>query len=189
MSRARALSRIAIGALLFDIVWGASVLLAGRGHWATGALVAVLGGCAHATLVRAAPALLARIVAVAALGAAVDLALIGLGVIRFATPSPLWAPAIWFFALWLHFAPSVPLLFSWLRTRMWLAVVLGVAGGPLAYWVAERLGAVELAQPWSLLVIAGQWGVLFPLAVHWLGLKPSAPPAAAIAHPAPGAPR
>lgn len=181
--------RIAVGAVVFDVVWGLSVVLAGRGHWAAGAGVAVLGGAAHAWLARADRRLLGRIVGVAAIGTAADLALIAMGVMRFATATPAIAAVVWFAGLWLHFAPSVALLFRWLAGRLWIAGLLGVAGGPLAYWVAERLGAVAMERNWSLLVIAAMWGFLFPMSVRMLTVRSGGGPRRAPSDPGSGASR
>lgn len=182
------LRRIAISAVVFDVVWGVSALLAGRGHWAAGAGVAVFGGAVHAWLARADRRLLIRVLMVAAVGTSIDLALIRLGVFHFAVAAPL-AAAVWFAGLWLHFAPSVALLFRWLAPRLWLAALLGAAAGPFAYWVAERLGAVRLEAAWSLPVIACAWAILFPFSVRMLVLTPGAARGTASAGPDTGAPR
>ncbi len=108
---------------------------------------------------------------VGAVGLLVDLALIETGVLGFATPEPRIAAVVWFAGLWAHFTPSVPVMFGWLRVRLWLSVPLGVIGGPAAYWIASKLGAVSLMQDWSLFAIAAQWAVLFPLSA-WALTRP-----------------
>ncbi len=188
MTAPRSWGRVAISAVVFDVVWGLSALLAGRGHWAAGAGVAVLGGAAHAWLARADRRLLARVLIVAAIGTSVDLALIRAGAFSFAVATPI-AAAAWFAGLWLHFAPSVALLFRWLAPRLWLAALLGAAAGPFAYWVASRLGAVRLEASWSLPVIAAAWAILFPFAVRMLVLTPAAARGTSSAGPGSGAPR
>ncbi len=163
--------RVAASATVFNVVWTASVWLAGREQWALGAIVVAGGGAVHVALGRPRAALLATMLIVGAVGLLVDLALIETGVLGFATPEPRIAAVVWFAGLWAHFTPSVPVMFGWLRVRLWLSVPLGVIGGPAAYWIASKLGAVSLMQDWSLFAIAAQWAVLFPLSA-WALTRP-----------------
>lgn len=163
--------RVAASAAVFNVVWTASVWLAGREQWALGAVIAGVGGAIHIGIGRPSVRLLATMLVVGVVGLAVDLALIEAGVLGFATREPRIAAVVWFAGLWAHFAPSVPVMFGWLRSRLWLSVPLGVIGGPAAYWIASKLGAVSLMQDWSLFAIAAQWGILFPLAA-WALTRP-----------------
>ena len=58
---------------------------------------------------------------------------------------------------------------SWLSGRYLLASLLGMLGGPLAYWGGVRLGAAVLGKDtvWSLLALGLAWALVTPLLV-WL---------------------
>lgn len=78
-----------------------------------------------------------------------------------------WAegwPPLWIIALWLAFATTFNVSLRWLRPRAGWAALLGLVGGPLAWWAGERLGALELTSPLgSLSVIGLGWAVLMPI--------------------------
>lgn len=70
---------------------------------------------------------------------------------------------IWIIALWLAFASTFSISLRWLQHKTLLCAVLGAIAGPLAYFAAERLGAVTMtAIPNSYLAIALGWGIVFP---------------------------
>ena len=50
-------------------------------------------------------------------------------------------------ALWALFATSLNVSMRWLQSRFALAALLGAVCGPLSYWAALRLGAVEFVHP------------------------------------------
>ena len=52
---------------------------------------------------------------------------------------------LWDGVLWLQFAAILPSFLRWLSCWHWLSSVLGLVGGPLAYYAGERAGAVEMA--------------------------------------------
>ena len=54
---------------------------------------------------------------------------------------------------------------AFLAGRYRLGAALGALGGPLAFWIGARLGAVELGLPaWrSLLVLGAVWAIAVPL--------------------------
>lgn len=72
---------------------------------------------------------------------------------------PLWMPA-----LWAAFAGAIPILLMSLRERLAMVARLGAVGGPLAYYGAFRLGALDAYQPWALATVALEWAV-FPVLV------------------------
>ena len=163
--------RVAASAAVFNVVWTASVWLAGREQWALGAVIAGVGGAIHVGIGRPSAKLLATMLVVGVVGLAVDLALIEAGVLGFATAGPGIGAVVWVVGLWADFAPGVPVMLGWLRSRLWLSVPLGIVGGPAAYWIASKLGAVSLMRDWSLFAIAVQWAVLFPLSA-WALTRP-----------------
>jgi hypothetical protein len=71
--------------------------------------------------------------------------------------------------LWIAFALTLNHSMGFLRGRPWLAAAFGLAGGPLAYWVAVKVwnaasfGPSELQ---SLLVLGIVWAVLTPILMY-----------------------
>ncbi len=74
-----------------------------------------------------------------------------------------FAPS-WILALWLMFATTLNVSLRWLRPKLWTAMLLGAVFGPLSYWGAMRLGAVEFVRPTAaLLMLAAGWALIMPL--------------------------
>lgn len=100
----------------------------------------------------------------ALLGSVFDQAGYTIGMIGFqhGTQWPGLVP-VWMGALWLAFACTLSVSLHWLQRRVFLAGILGALFGPLAYWGAEKLGAVTLpAELLSLIWLALGWGILLP---------------------------
>ena len=73
----------------------------------------------------------------------------------------------WMVGLWLNFATSLNSLFLWLKGRYFLSALLGVIGGPAAYYSGASLGAAAIQQPFpeSLFLIGLGWGISMPLLI------------------------
>ncbi len=158
-----------MGALLnlvsYQTGWLACVLGAARGVPAIGAGIALVLMAVH--LIRARqPAQELRLIGIAALlGACWDSALGALHLIRYSSgilASDL-AP-YWIVALWMLFATTLNSSLAWLQQRLIVAGALGAAGGPLAYYGAERCGALQLLRPGlALAVLCAGWALITPL--------------------------
>ncbi len=74
-------------------------------------------------------------------------------------------------ALWLGFSSTVLHSLSWVFKLPVLAFVLGSIGGPLSYFAAGKLGAIEILVPTSeaMVALGAFWSVLF-LAIS-VGMK------------------
>ncbi len=83
-------------------------------------------------------------------------------------PSSTWLPPVWVFILWGLFGANIQ-LFSWLRRRWWLAILLGALGGPASYLSVVRLGGASLLKPLPLafITIGGTWAIFLPVFI-WL---------------------
>lgn len=88
-----------------------------------------------------------------------------LGVFDFA-PLPLWLAL-----LWLVLASGLGHSLEWMRTPLWLGVMCGMIGGPLAYLAGARLAGVglPLGTQGTVLVLAPLWALWFPLCLRWAG--------------------
>ena len=73
-------------------------------------------------------------------------------------------PPPWMVALWANFATTLNLSLAGLQSRPWLTALLGLVGGPLAYWGGAKLGAMTFVAPLpALIALALGWAVLTPL--------------------------
>ena len=73
-------------------------------------------------------------------------------------------PPPWMIALWANFATTLNLSLAGLQTRPGLAALLGLIGGPLAYWGGAGLGAMTFVAPLpAFIALALGWAVLTPL--------------------------
>jgi hypothetical protein len=170
MSRALVLNVAA-----FQAGWFALVLGAAHGYGAWGVAFAALLVARH--VVHAARPLdeLALIVIAGALGGLFECVLAYSGLVGYgAAGNALALIPLWMVALWMLFATTANLSLRWLRQRTALAVLLGAAGGPLAYWGGVKLGALQLTDPViSLAAIGAGWAILLPLllrlALHYDG--------------------
>lgn len=154
-------------ALAFQGVWFACIVGASFGHSWPGVLAALgfagttlaCGGQRRADL---------RIMAIALpLGLGLDCGLAALGWLQYAPTGswPLAAPP-WIAALWVGFAMTLNHSLAFLRGEPRLAALLGLVGGPLAYWGAARgFGVVSLPAPagMTLVALGLAWAALLPL--------------------------
>lgn len=154
----------------FQITWFACVLSAGAGRPIVGVLVALVHLAVHLCVVPRRRPELARVISAMALGLIGDSALTALSCIAFTGPArsgpggAVGLTAVWMLMLWASFATTLRYSLRWLRGRPVLAAGFGAVGGPLAYWAAARLGAIEF--PRGLATATLGVGVL------WLGATP-----------------
>jgi hypothetical protein len=151
--------------VLFQLGWMACVLGgAGQWHWAGTVLVAliVFFHLVHAQEPRKE---LYLILLAVLLGALWDSALVSGGLLsyRHGVFHEGVAPH-WIIAMWALFATTLNGSLRWLKGRWMLAVLFGAAGGPLAYYAGQKLGAVQMSnQMLSLMVLAAGWALMMPL--------------------------
>lgn len=73
-------------------------------------------------------------------------------------------PPLWMTALWANFATTLNISLASLQTRPGLAALLGLVGGPAAYWGGAELGAMSFINPTAgLIALALGWAILTPL--------------------------
>lgn len=166
-------------ALAFQVVWFAAVGGAGRGWWWCGPLaLAVFAAWQLAPSRRARGDASLALVAGAG-GYLVDSGWVWSGLMTFAAPVPAGMAPAWIVSLWVAYALTLNHSLAGLKAHPAWAALLGAAGGPLAYGVAEHAWqAVALARPaWMpLLALSVAWGLLTPtllcLAARWEHARP-----------------
>lgn len=149
----------------YQATWFASVLGAAAGvPWLGPAVVALwMGG--HLPALGGERGVEWRMLLIAAaLGYAVDSLLVLGGWISFPGESWAWGSPPWMVTLWIGFAATLSRSLRWLNGRYGVAAVLGLAGGPAAYYAGARLGAVELPPGFdSELRIGLAWATALPV--------------------------
>jgi len=157
---------------LFQAGWFACVVGAAKGYAWLGVVAAGVALAAHGVLARQASTEFQLIAQVTVVGMLVDSLLLVTGWLAY--PSGVLVSGVapyWIAALWAMFATTLNVSMRWLRGRAWLAMALGAMGGPLSYWGAARLGAVQFVEPQPLVIaLALIWGAAMP-ACMWLAQK------------------
>jgi len=154
---------IIINLFAYDICWTLTMFGAGRSWWWVAIVVtglSVAGQLAISPVWR-------REAAVVLLGALVGVVTDAIGVrlgmfsYRAGAGVQFW---IVFFALWANFGTVLRPSLSWMWNKPFLAALLGATGGPLAYWIGAKIGAIDLGTsvPTSLTWFSVQYAILTP---------------------------
>lgn len=157
--------QITFWAVAFKLLWVLTLTQAGSRPWVSTIAVwlyAVLCGSQQERKIW-------RLVGVA-VGCSIvgDTALGGMGVLSNPDGSVLGLSPLWLIGLWAAFATLIPICFTWLYQRLWLAGLLGMLSGTLSYISGGKLGALLVrTDVFDLCCIAIEWGVAFPLLV-WM---------------------
>jgi hypothetical protein len=158
----------------YQLVWFAAVIGASHGLVWPGVFGMLLYTACQLLLSRRPGADVALMATAIFMGFMLDGVLARTGWAAYAAPwpSPGLAPA-WILALWATFALTFTQSLVYLQTRLRIAALLGLVGGPLAYLSASRgWQAVTLAEPrWhALLWLAIGWALATP-ALAWLARR------------------
>jgi hypothetical protein len=157
--------RTLLNFLLFQAGWFAAILLAARDLplAAAGSVVGFV--ILHLVFVDDLKAELAMILPAIPMGFLVDSALTTSGALSYRGQFSPNCPPWWIPALWLLFAATFRHSSRWMLGRPKLSALLGIAGAPLSYAAAERLGAVTIGEPLakSVASISVLWGFALAL--------------------------
>ena len=161
--------------LLYQTGWLAAVIGAGRGHPWLGMSVALTLVAAHLALTTPRRNELALVLVGGLLGLVVDSLLVAAGLLSFPSGSVVsWLCPPWIIVMWMQFATTLRFSLGWLSRRPIVPVIFGAVGGPLAYVIGERLGAVALgpSPALTLLVLGSMWAVAVPMLSAYAGRYP-----------------
>lgn len=158
----------------YQAVWFAAVIGASHGVAWPGIAGFVIYAAIQLLLARNIRVDLSLAATAIVLGFLLDGGLIRTGLALYATPwpSPAFAPA-WILALWAAFAMTFTQSMAWLQNRLWLSVLLGMLGGPMAYLGAARAWDVVMFTPptWpGLLWLGAGWALATPL-LAWMAKR------------------
>lgn len=72
-------------------------------------------------------------------------------------------PPPWMIFLWGMFATTLNISLNWLKTRLFVAILLGAFSGPIAYWGGARLGALEMVDfSAAMIYLSIGWAIAVP---------------------------
>ena len=168
----------------YQAVWFTAVIGAGHGMAWPGVVAMLVYALVQLLCARNWRTDLSLIAVALVFGFLLDGALIRSGLASYSAgwPGRALAPA-WILALWVTFALTFSQSLRYLQTRLGLAALLGLIGGPLAYLGAARgWHVVSFAEPsWrALLALAIGWALATP-ALAWLARRGNASPLLAAA--------
>ena len=151
--------------LVFQIGWFACVLGGANGLPWVGTGIALVIVAWHLTRAARPNQELLLVLSAAAIGALFDTLLVWLGWFTYSSGTLIAGTAPhWMVALWMLFATTLNLSLSWLKRRLFVAVLFGAIGGPLAYLGGEKLGALNFESPTAgLIALAIGWALITPL--------------------------
>ena len=168
MKETRSALRLAWSVIGLNIGWFACVLGAAWDSHLLSVLIVPLLGAIHLAVIGRAKLLPAILLMAASLtvGLVLDTALIAIGAFepnRWLMPNPI--TTIWLLMLWVNFSLALNESLKWFQENLLVAALLGSLFGPLAYFSASRLGAIEIMNPvyMGLLPICMAWFVAMPL--------------------------
>lgn len=70
----------------------------------------------------------------------------------------------WVVSMWVLYATTLNVCLHWLRKRYFLSIFLGALLGPLAYFIGEKLGGINiLNHRYSLFFIGVGWAMILPM--------------------------
>jgi hypothetical protein len=70
--------------------------------------------------------------------------------------------------MWALFATTLNVSMTWMKGRYLLAALVGLIGGPLAYYAGHKLGAVNFSNTMMTLTVVGAgWFFIMPLLVYF----------------------
>jgi hypothetical protein len=165
-------SRI-LNVLLHQAGWFACVLGAANDRPWTGTIIATAMVVIHLLLVTDRRQEWQLLLAAAILGTVLDTVQGWLGVVRFSSGYVVgWLCPLWVAVLWAQFASLLHISLGWLSRRYLFAGLLGLVGGPVAFFGGARLGAAVLHPDLrvALGALALEWAIALPVML-WLSEK------------------
>lgn len=161
------MNRKLVNFIAFQLGWFACVLGAANGLPWLGVLAVAVIVISHIRMAEHRAHEVQLLVLAIVLGLVFDSLLVSSGWVRY--PSGMLLPGIapyWIVAMWALFATTLKLSMSWLKGSLVLSSVMGAVFGPLSYLAGQRLGAIELVDPLSsMILLAIIWALVMPLLV------------------------
>ena len=160
----------------FYIGWTACLYGAAKGWPYIGPAMVALFAAVHLYIHPEAKKESVWILGVSVLGCLGDTLVVAGGVFSYAQPfHNTFITPLWYVSIWVLFATTLRLSLRWILESLPIAILFGLVGGPLSFYVSARIGAIDFQKPiWISLVVLGiAWSIymgLFSLAItnKWL---------------------
>lgn len=161
----------------YQLVWFAAVIGAEHGLPWPGLVGILIYASIQLALTGQLKTHLSLMAAAIVMGCVVDGGLAWSGLAHYSAPwpSPDFAP-LWIVSLWATFSLTFTISLAYLQKRLWVAVLFGAIGGPVAYMSASRgFHVVTFVDPsWHGLFFLGLgWAVATPILAWLAGRWPS----------------
>lgn len=165
-----------VNVVLYQIGWLAAVGGASQDYPWVGTSIALACLVGHLALASHRRNELGLVAVAGLVGLGVDSSLVGLGLLDFSSGGVVsWLCPPWIVVMWMQFATTFRYSLRWLLGRPMRAVGFGAVGGPLAYEIGARLGAVTFGQhAVALVTLALVWSVAVPGLVWFAEREPAA---------------
>jgi len=153
-----------INFILFQLAWFSCVIGAAKGMPWLGVLVSIYVFGVHIYQAKQAKQEFLLALSVLLIGAISDQVMLSFRLIDYLNSG--WSNAlvpVWILALWLGFSTILNVSLRWMKGRYLIAVIFGAVGGPLAYFSAEKIGAVILHGQNSYIGLSILWAFITPL--------------------------
>lgn len=150
--------------MLFQVAWFACVIGAGKAMPWLGVIVTIAILVWHLYRAKQVKPELSLMLSALIIGGAFDQAMLSYSYINYVSNG--WNVSlvpVWILALWLAFATTLNVSLRWMRGRHFVAIFFGSVGGPIAYFGAEKLGAVMLHGYSSYIALSIGWAIITPL--------------------------
>ncbi|MBB5357157.1 uncharacterized membrane protein YjjB (DUF3815 family) [Rhodanobacter sp. ANJX3] len=164
----------------YQMVWFAAVIGAEHGLPWPGLVGMLIYASIQLSLTGHVKTHLSLMAAAIVMGCMVDggLAYSGLAHYGAPWPSPSFAP-LWIVSLWATFSLTFIISLAYLQKRLWVAVLFGAIGGPVAYMSASHgFHVVTFTDPsWrGLFFLGAGWAIATPILAWLSGRTPAAAP-------------
>jgi hypothetical protein len=156
-----------INFLLFQLIWFVCILGAAINETHAALALSMLLISLHFYLNKNKKNELKILLTASIIGFLFDGVLLKTGLVTYANPG--WSYSLtplWIVVLWMGFAITLNSSLNWLKTKLNLSVLFGAIGGPLAYIAGEKLGAVTLMTPNTIIAISIGWSIITPLLIY-----------------------
>ena len=172
----RLMSPVIVNYLLYQSGWLAAVGGASQNHPWVGMSIALALLVGHLALASHRRSEFGLVVLAGLTGLVIDSSLVGLSVVSFPAGSVVpWLCPPWIVVMWMQFATTLRYCLRWLLGRPMLAAGFGAIGGPLAYEIGARIGAVTLGpHVCGLLMLGLLWSVAVPSLAWFASREPAA---------------
>ena len=153
-----------INFVLFQAGWFIGVLGASYNHTFLALTLSIVILLVHFALIKNRILELKLIIIAGLIGLLFDGALLNFDLIIYNDPGLLYLlTPIWIVMLWMFFAMTLNHSLAWLRQKIYISILFGALGGPLAYIAGEKLGAITLLSTNSIIILSIGWAFITPV--------------------------